>query len=185
MSIRYTAHMSTSTQEAEELLDTLSVSPEDADQSDALWLGLCAATESNLPHEWPALISVMINRMEGEDWPDTGAGVVLEPKQFSYFNSWLGDTPWEVLVNTLSDRKRVWIRPIIPAVRCAEYLLFDREYYPRMHSRATTSDPTHGADHYWSPRSMPGLAAPYWAGDKEWIAVPGIDPKRFIFQKHG
>lgn len=141
-------------------------------RQDHEWFGLCAVTESNRPHEWPFLIHVMKNRLNDRRWPNTGAAVVLQPWQFSYFNQFKNMQPWEVFQSAQQDWRRVDRVDLEHAVACAEWCIYN------------DVDPTGGCDHYWSPRSMlPALSAPTWAADGGWVTMPGVDPKRFTFMR--
>lgn len=57
------------------------------DIKDYSWLALCMASESNQPHEWPFIGWLVRNRKEDSRYPDNYKDVVLQPAQFSWFNS--------------------------------------------------------------------------------------------------
>lgn len=142
------------------------------------WLALCLASESNLDHEWPCIGWVIRNRVKAERYPDTYRGVVLQPKQFSYFNALTTgpenrslDLIWIEAMKGYAGR----IYRERPAVHaCAERVL-----------RAQPFEAPFGPDvqHYYSPVSMKPLgSAPAWAPKAKRLFTPsGIDPQRFVF----
>lgn len=98
---------------------------------------------------------VIRNRVESRHFPGTPRRVVREPMQFS---SMIGPDP---------DATPA-------AIRAARGVL----------AAPPEADPTRGATHFYSPRSMrPEGTAPRWASALEEVRVPGIDPYRFRFFK--
>ena len=59
------------------------------------WLGQLLQTETSQPHEWPFVAWVVRNRVEARGFPDDYEGVILERRQFSFYND-LSGTPEEV-----------------------------------------------------------------------------------------
>lgn len=143
----------------------------------AEWAGLAARSESDRPHEWPAIITVLRNRVEAAGFSSTMRGVITAPWQFSYFNQWRGEADLErvyslALEGYAGDRFGENSRE--NAVECASWVLdlprWRLPFGPRVYN-------------FWSPISMvPRFSRPRWdfSGLRE-FTVPGIDPDRFIF----
>lgn len=70
--------------------------------TDLDWLALCLVTESNRPKEWPYIAQVIENRRKTGRWGDTYRSVILAPKQFSAFNSYIARDGFE------KDAQRAW-----------------------------------------------------------------------------
>lgn len=139
-------------------------------RSEADWLALCLASESNLPHEWPLIGWVIRNRVHSSRFPNTYQSVILQPSQFSYFNSFKGSSE-EIFSKALSGYAGK-IFSGRDAISCALAII----------SAASWQAPF-GPDvlHYWSPISMvPKGSLPSWAKQaKRTFTLSGIDPERF------
>ena len=144
-----------------------------------LWLGLALRSESDQPHEWPALGFVIRNRVLRRGYPSTYFGVITQAKQFSYFNKWAG---WGgddlALFNEAKEgyagECEGWSEnDFTEAVECARWLITAPRWYAPF-------GPT--VLHYWSPVSMvPKGSDPSWAAAMEKVYAPGVDPWRFTF----
>jgi hypothetical protein len=133
------------------------------------WLGLVARSESEQAHEWPAIMSVVLNRVKAPLWPDDVPSVVLEALQFSGFNETYGDP---------DDRYRQVAgkypsNQLFQATSCAVWIL----------GTAPIRRPVpESCFWFYSPRSMvPVGKVPGWAKDKRFTVVPGVDSWRFLF----
>lgn len=147
------------------------------------WAALCAATETNRPHEMLNVIWVIRNRAESGR-PQFGItpavkasgrtyeAVVLSPNQFSAFNGFLSMTPEEIYDSVSKDPK---YRPMLPpALACAEFVLSCSNEGAPFSSRTF---------YYWSPVSMvPQWHPPKWDfSGLRVFAAPPSDPRRFLF----
>lgn len=148
------------------------------------FLALALITESNQPHEWPAIGAVVLNRVERDSYPDDVISVLRQPMQFSAFNA----TRNEVLEDAYREVRRLHQlgAPGTPtsafeaeALAVAEELLDDAGR-PLRRSRRPFGP---AVLNYWSPRSMVprgSLPSWQWAGLR-CFTLDGIDPWRFVF----
>ena len=135
------------------------------------WLGQLLQTESNQPHEWPAIAWVVRNRVEARNqWASTYAGTILWPRQFSHYND----------LHHLEDPALIFERVAeryperADACACAAHVMaaprWEAPFGPKVY-------------YYYSPVSMkPAGRAPPW----NWailrpFTLAGIDPWRFVF----
>lgn len=134
------------------------------------WLALCLVTETNQPHEMPAVAAVILNRLRGKGWPKEMVRVVRQAKQFSAFNATLAlgdDEAFAVVRKAQSDALYA------AALACADDMMARPEHQWPLTSRAFW---------YFSPISMqPAGSIPPWAGSYVAFCPGGIDPYRFVF----
>jgi hypothetical protein len=143
------------------------------------WLALAARTETTRPHEYPAIMAVILNRMRaGKTWPDSVVRVVRQPNQFSGFNA------FRALVDDAcyAAVRGSWVRNI-GEERVAEILKVAAACADDMLSRPAHLWPLDPATYwYWSPQSMePVGRVPEWASDLYSFSLSGIHPWRFTF----
>ncbi len=147
----------------------------------AQWLGLLLVTESNQPHEWPAIAWVVRNRVAmPRRFRSTVEGVVLQPKQFSRFNDW-APTLADGGPDAVWDAAMAWCR--------AQHLDLLRSHAEQVAAEVLSAPPTSAPFgplvlHYYSPRSMvPAFSVPpwWWTEIAREVPVPGVDPNRFRF----
>lgn len=138
------------------------------------WLGLAIRSESDQPHEFLAIGWTIRNRVWARRFPNTYRDVILQRKQFSYFNAWTGypDKPeaiWEKAVQGYAGGPG-----LDAATECAAHVI-----------AAPAWAAPFGPDvlHYYSPVSMkPKGSAPPWAKTAKRLFTPsGIDPARFVY----
>jgi hypothetical protein len=150
--------------------------------SPADWLALCLVTESNQAHEWPCIAWTVRNRMAARRYPDTVRDVVLDRKQFSHFNAFLGfvGTEAELLEAVLAGKAtkgkvKPLSRELYALAQQAAADLLEEPVWRRPFGPTVC--------HYWSPISMrPRNSRPTWAPQAKRLFTPsGIDPGRFIY----
>lgn len=150
--------------------------------TDADWLGLCIATETNLAHEMPPVARVIRNRVAHRRWPNTIRDVILQPKQFSHFNPFL-EAEWDgdedlyraVVEGRANYGKRIDSDLLGLATSAAHDLLDEPPWRAPFGPKVCF---------YYSPVSMQPRGKKPWWWDKEikrTIELPGIDPYRFRF----
>lgn len=93
------------------------------------------------PEGWAAVASVLKNRAADPRWPSDIAGVALQPKQFSAWNTGAGG----------NDLVRKYGPETDPYQKIG--LIYDAVM------EGTRTDPTGGATHYYSPAGMQALVA--------------------------
>jgi len=136
---------------------------------EVLWLARCLYSESNLPNEQRLVAWVVRNRVETGFRGNTYREVILEPQQFSAFN-----TP-----NLRRDRileldqhtsTLAWQSTLRIALEVYSAPAFERPFGP------TTR-------HFYSPISMEGNNPPSWAESVEPLDSEafGVDAHRFQF----
>ena len=158
------------------------------DHDDLRWLALCMASETSRPTEWPLVGQVLRNRRDDPAFPSTYQEVVLQRRQFSYFNwaerSAMGSEEifWRsVRPDDRLPRPPYWLwRRIFAAYEVA--LVIDD---------LGLADPVFGYGEnilagclwFYSPRSMVprGVKPSWWDAQCETVPVPGLDPDRFTF----
>lgn len=138
-------------------------------QDEVLWLARCIYSESDRDDERRLVAWVVRNRVETGFRGDTYREVVLEPRQFSTFN-----TP-------SARRTRILAfdgHSQLPSWRQA--LQIAREVYEAPPSARPFSLSTR---HFYSPVSMEGRRRPAWTVGFEPLssAALGVDPVRFQF----
>jgi hypothetical protein len=151
--------------------------------------GLCLVTESNLPHEWPAVLQVILNRVASPRYPDTIEEVILQRKQFSRFNPWTTVKKWspDKVAHVYRElvRADVFHQKIDPLllVYAQDCRVEEAGRYQERTPWRVVSDVSPDTLHYYSPVSMvPKGSAPAWAPTaKRLYTPPGIDPERFVF----
>ena len=146
------------------------------------WLALCLASETNQPHEAQYVAWAIRNRRDSKyRGAQTIVDVILDRKQFSYFNIWTSGThPVMTRTDVFIDAMRGYAGKVLTA---------NRGVYDDC-ARAILEMPTwmapFGPDvlHYWSPVSMkPKGSKPAWAGTGSRAFTPGcVDPRRFVFE---
>ncbi len=138
-------------------------------EDEVLWLARCIYSESDRPDEQRLVAWVVRNRVETGYRGATYRDVVLEPMQFSAFNT---PTPRRQRILNL-DRKSpspAWQR----ALQIAEGV-YSAPSNERPFSITTR--------HFYSPISMEGGRTPEWAENVAPVDMDrfGIDPYRFLF----
>lgn len=141
------------------------------------WLGLLLRSESDQPHEWIPLAWVVRNRVEeaGGRYPAAYRDVILQPKQFSYFNAFIGLDP-----ATTYDRARagyagdsvLWPdNDLRFAEQCAMAIMAAPRWQAPFSARVYT---------FWAPAAMkPAGSDPSWATDYRVLQLPGIPRWKF------
>jgi Cell Wall Hydrolase len=136
---------------------------------EVLWLARAVLSESDRTEEQRLVAWVIRNRVETNFRGDTYRDVVLEPRQFSAFNS---ATPRRDYILGLdqSDKVPSWMNALAVSINVYQSRARDRPF---------------GIDtrHYYSPVSMVGPSEPTWAASGRPLSSPamGIDPNRFRF----
>lgn len=152
--------------------------------------GLCLVTESNLPHEWPAILQVILYRVASPRYPDTVEGVILQRKQFSRLNELTGVTARPTLIYSIVAKADIGSGKISPLL-----LAHAQDFCAWLYTAPSGGpwevtvtglvcpDISPETLHYYSPVSMvPKGSAPAWAKTaKRLYTPPGIDPERFVF----
>ena len=148
--------------------------------SEVRWLALAIRSESDQPHEWSYIGWTIRNRVLSHRYPDTYQGVILQPKQFSYFNAFIAPgqsaaTIYERAKAGYAGDATGWAEnDLARAEDCAHELI-----------RAPRWQAPFGVDvmHYYSPVSMkPAGSKPPWAPTAKRLFAPsGVDPSRFLF----
>lgn len=172
------------------------------------FLALALITESNQPHEWPAIGAVILNRVERDSYPDDVISVLRQPMQFSAFNATRTLTTDEAYLQVrqvhqlgalgtptsafeaealavaeelLDDGGRPLRQSLgLPGMAGAWIGPLDDGGRPLRRSRRPFGP---AVLNYWSPRSMSprgGLPSWQWAGLR-CFTLDGIDPWRFVF----
>lgn len=149
---------------------------------------LTLASESDQPHEWPALAWTIRNRVQGPGWYGNDYGTVcLRRYQFSYWNS----------LEEVEDRDE-------------KIHLAGQKFYPGRVARQLFPMDGRGGDysvlrfqdwanltvftcsrlaapfgpevrHFYSPVSMGGREPSWLSKASRVFSLPGIDPDRFMF----
>lgn len=140
------------------------------------WLGLCALTESNEPHEWWPVMWAIRNRVESKRYPNTFGAVVMQPSQFSAFNDWQGVGEDDMYELGLAHIRKHALADKLPyAEACAAHVIAAPMWQRPFSSRVL---------YYYSPVSMiPKRTQPKWwdAEVRREVLVSGVDPDRFVF----
>lgn len=140
-----------------------------ADPEDVLWLARCIYSETKQPHEQELVAWVVRNRVETSyRGSDTYREVVLDPWQFSAFNS---NSPKRGHYTSLTqDSKAAGFQTALAiAERVANAPVASRPF-------------TQETRHFYSERSMAGGQAPNWASNQQPVPLKSkVDPRRFRF----
>lgn len=137
------------------------------------WAALCARSESNQSHEWPAILTVIRNRVEDKGYPEIVEDVVRQPFQFSYFNPWARKDLESQ--DVFEEARKGYPGRDYETVRAAAQHVFDSPRWALPFGRKVLN--------FWSPVSMdPAYSLPDWNWDiLRCFEVSGIDPTRFVF----
>jgi len=144
--------------------------------TDSQWLGLLLRSESELPHEWPALAWVVRNRVESNGrYPSTYQSAILQSRQFSAFNIAIGLPPtaaYEKVKATYAGDQTGWPdNDLTMAESCAKALLAAFRWQAPFSQRVFT---------FWAPAAMkPAGSDPPWATDYRVFTLPGIPRWKF------
>ena len=147
-------------------------------ESEVKWLGLAIRSESDEPHEWVPVAWSIRNRVLSPRYPNTYQGVILQRKQYSYFNKFYGmkaeDIYNEAIKGYAGDNSGWGENDLKAAQQCARDIILSPRYKAPF-----------GADvmHFYSPISMDTVSSkPSWMQlSTRIVHVSGIDPKRFVF----
>ncbi|MEZ4699691.1 MAG: cell wall hydrolase [Rhodothermales bacterium] len=136
---------------------------------EVMWLARCILSESDRADEQELVAWVVRNRVETRYRGDSYREVVLEPLQFSAFNT---PSPRRTYLLGLNQHSKVdsWLGALQVAMK-----VYDAPDLNRPLSRETR--------HFYSPVSMKGGKTPPWAVNATPLdlADRSIDPKRFLF----
>lgn len=139
--------------------------------SESDWLGLALRSESDEPHEWPALAWVIRNRVESNRYPDTYYEVITQAYQFSYFNQFRGIEDSEELFAVAKegyagDNSGWDENDFVRAKACAASVMM----LPRW-----AAPFSHRVLYFWAPGAMvPRGSDPSWASDLKYVfTLPG------------
>ena len=139
------------------------------ERDEVLWLARCIYSESDRAHEQRLVAWVVRNRVETEYRGNTYREVVLEPKQFSAFNT---PTPRRerILKLDIASKSATWRRALGIALD-----VFEAPAVTRPFSIQTR--------HFYSPISMVGRSEPAWAENATPLdnTALEVDPQRFLF----
>lgn len=150
---------------------------------------ICLASESNQVHEWKHIAWVIRLRVESKRYPSNYRSVILQPKQFSYFNPWTSGKQ--------SALRKDSANPVLTEEQVISEAL--KGYAGDIYSKWTDElrscvmgvtsarlwECPFPLDtlHYYSPVSMrPRGSKPPWAASARLLITPsGVDSDRFIF----
>ena len=139
------------------------------DSTEVLWLARAIYSETKLPHEQELVAWVIRNRVEtGYRGEQTYKGVVLDPWQFSAFNS---NSPKRRYYSSLKYESAPagFQTALEIAARVAHAPDAQRPF-------------AENTRHFYSERSMRGRRAPGWAVNKTPVRLDRkVDPRRFRF----
>jgi hypothetical protein len=139
------------------------------DREEVLWLARGIYSESNRVHEQELVAWVIRNRVETNYRGSSYRGVVLEPLQFSAFNS-----PTQRRARLfrlgLQSKTQGWAEALAVALKVYRAPAEDRPF--SIQTR-----------HFYSPISMEGRIRPTWAEGIQPLdsRALGVDPERFLF----
>jgi hypothetical protein len=139
------------------------------EQDEVLWLARCLLSETNFAHEQRLVAWVVRNRVETRYRGDRYREVVLEPMQFSAFNTPSARRDQILGLNQYSG-DATWRQALDVAL----------EVYQADASANPFAITTR---HFYSPISMPGRREPPWSSSGNVVDVSrhGVDPLRFRF----
>ncbi len=140
--------------------------------TDTRWAALCARSESDRPHEWPGILTVIRNRVESGKFPGTVESVVRQPWQFSYFNQWRNSVDSTSVFDHAMKGNAGKNHTL--ACEAAELILNAPEHELPFGPKVFN---------FWSPVSMvPPMKLPDWNWNiLRCFPVSGVDPVRFMF----
>jgi spore germination cell wall hydrolase CwlJ-like protein len=121
----------------------------------ANWMARAIYSETKNPADYEYIGWVIRNRMESPAYPGTARAVILQPSQFSAFNSWKRRKELEAM--TFPDTKKTEFRR---AYRMAEYIL----------TAPAPMNPLPDVTHFYMSDTMKekyGRAHPEWASSGE------------------
>lgn len=148
------------------LLSLRQLPPFEADE--VLWLARCLLSEADRAEEQRLVAWVVRNRVETRYRGSTYREVILEPYQFSAFN-------------TPSPRRDEILR-LTPYSTSAWGWQTAVEIALEVYQAPETARPFPvTVRHFYSPISMPEHRAPQWAQGRTPLSLPGIDSFRFQF----
>ena len=139
------------------------------EQDEVIWLARCVYSESNLKHEQEVIAWVVRNRVDTGYRGSTYREVVLEPLQFSAFNS-PSPRRTHILSLTAKSTSGAWLQALEVSLD-----VYEGDPINRPISSETR--------HFYSPISMVGGKEPPWARQATALEMEGmnIDPNRFLF----
>jgi len=136
---------------------------------DVLWLARVIYSETKEPHEQELVAWVVRNRVEtAYRGANTYKGVVLDPWQFSAFNS---NSPKRKHYSSLKEgsQERGWATAVEIAKQVVNAPADERPFAVQTR-------------HFYSERSMVGRKAPAWANGQRPVSLDRpVDPRRFRF----
>ena len=139
------------------------------EQDEVIWFARCIYSESDKKNEQEMVAWVIRNRVDTKYRGKTYREVVLEPLQFSVFNT---PSPRRAYILSLnqSSTHPAWLQALKIALD-----VFESDPINRPISENTR--------HFYSPISMPGQRVPGWAQQADPLDLDGlgIDPQRFLF----
>ena len=136
---------------------------------EVLWLARCIYSESNLAHEQEHVAWVVRNRVETKYRGSSYREVILEPLQFSIFNTHSERRKYILGLNQNSTSKH-WLIALNIALK-----VYNADPQDRPFSIQTR--------HFYSPVSMKNKSKPDWAKNVTPLESEDfdIDPHRFLF----
>ena len=139
------------------------------EMDEVLWLARCIYSESNLTHEQKHIAWVVRNRVETNYRGASYREVVLEPLQFSIFNTPSTRRKYILGLNQNSDAGH-WLKALDIALK-----VYQADPQDRPFSIETR--------HFYSPISMKNNRVPDWAKNIDPLNSEqfDIDPNRFLF----
>lgn len=139
------------------------------EMDEVLWLARCIYSESNKAHEQEYIAWVVRNRVETRYRGENYREVILEPLQFSLFNTNSARRNYILGLNQNANSKP-WVSALNIALKIYQASPEDRPF-----SQKTR--------HFYSPISMKNGKTPAWAKNAEPLdsAAFDIDPERFLF----
>ena len=139
------------------------------EQDEVMWLARCVYSESNLKHEQEIVAWVVRNRVDTGYRGSSYREVVLEPLQFSAFNT---PSPRRTHILSLNARStsKAWLQALE-----VSFDVYEADPLNRPISAETR--------HFYSPVSMAGGKTPPWAKKATPLDMSDadIDPNRFLF----
>lgn len=139
------------------------------EQDEVLWLARCVYSESNLQHEQEIIAWVVRNRVDTGYRGSSYREVVLEPLQFSAFNT-PSPRRTHILGLNANSTSKAWLQALEVSLD-----VYQADPLNRPISAETR--------HFYSPVSMVGGKTPPWAKRATPLDMDNaeIDPNRFLF----
>ena len=139
------------------------------EQDEVLWLARCVYSESNLKHEQEVVAWVVRNRVDTGYRGTSYREVVLEPLQFSVFNT-ASPRRTHILSLNAKSTSTAWLQALEVSLD-----VYHADPLNRPISQETR--------HFYSPVSMVGGKTPPWAKKASALDMDDldIDPNRFLF----